>query len=305
MKPDRCRWLVLAATFVLTLFAVVSTSRQADAGVLKVRDDVHALSADDISRLKHVVDSEPFDARLLVTGESTSQEDLSRVVGSLVSEPDMVVVGLDPRHHRVQVHFGEQSGIPQAAWSGIERAGNDAFRQGDWAAGVAAIFETAAARVQTPGTPGAPAAPVAGRPSLLGPGLLLLVLAGIIGAALLFSRRRAMGSGYGYDAGYGPPGYGGGGYYGPPGGGGGMGPVGGGLIGAGLGGLAGYELGKMEGEREGRERDGSYGGRDNGSNDDGGNYDAGGGGSSWDDGGSGGGGDFGGGGDGGGGGSDF
>jgi hypothetical protein len=284
MKPDRCRWLVLAATFVLTLFAVVSSSRQAQAGVLKVRDDAHALSAEDISRLKHVVDSEPFDARLLVTGESTSQEDLSRVVGSLVSEPDMVVVGLDPRHHRVQVHFGEQSGIAQAAWSGIERAGNDAFRQGDWAAGAAAIFETAAARVQTAGTPGMPAAPAAGRPSLLGPGLLLLVLAGIIGAAVLFSRRRAMGSSYGYDAGYGPPGYGSGGYYGPPGGG-GMGPVGGGLIGAGLGGLAGYELGKMEGEREERERDGNYGSRDYGSNDDGGNYDAGGGGSSWDDGG--------------------
>jgi hypothetical protein len=290
MKPVRSRWLVLATTFVLTLLATVSSSRQADAGVLKVRDDIHALSADDIGRLRHIVDGEPFDARLLVTGDSSSQEDLSRVVGSLVSEPDMVVVGLDPRHHRVQVHFGEQSGIPQAAWAGIERAGNDAFRQGDWAAGVAAILQTAATRVQTPGAPGA----AAGRPSLLGPGLLLLALAGIIGAALLFSRRRAMGNAY--DSRYGQPGYGGG-SYGPPGGGGGMGPLGGGLIGAGLGGLAGYELGKMEGEREER-------GRDGGANDDGGNYDAGGGGSGWDDGGSGGGGDFGGG-DGGGGGSDF
>ncbi|HLK37206.1 MAG TPA: hypothetical protein VKU41_10680, partial [Polyangiaceae bacterium] len=190
-------------------------------------------------------------------------------------------------------------------------AGNDAFRQGQWEQGVGAIFRAAAAAVPARGAGGvdAPVGAAQARPSLIGPGTILLIVGGIVALGIFLARRRST-DGYSGYAGpgpnYGGPPYGAGGYpgYGPGGGGGGMGPLGGGLIGAGLGGLAGYELGKAAGEREERERDGAGGPGDSsasvGGED---SFDAGGGGSSWDDGG---GGFDGGGGDGGsGGGSDF
>jgi hypothetical protein len=293
------------------LFAIVAAllalafPHRAFAGTLQIRDDAHVLATADADRLRSDLASAPFDGRLVVTNDYAEAVDLSRYVGSLVDEPNMVVVGVDPRHRHVQVHFGRGSGIARTEWASIETAGNDDFRQGNWASGAGAIFRAASHAVSdAPASPREqPAAqPAAG--SRVGSILFwTLIIGGGIAAFALFARRR---SGYGL----GGPGYGGGPYGGGPYGGGpyggpppgGMGPVGGGIVGAGLGGLAGYELGKLEGEREQRvERERDYDDDRGGRQDD--NYDAGGGGSSWDDGGGGGGGGFDGG-DGGGG-SDF
>jgi hypothetical protein len=288
----------LASALFLALAAMAHPSY---AGTLQVRDEAHVLSSSDVHRLQSVVSGMPFDARLAVTTEYPQAQDLSRFVGSLVTEPDMVVVGLDPGHRHVQVHFGNGSHIPRAAWTAIESGGNDKFRQGDWVGGAEAIFRSASASVANVGDG---TSPDTARPSLFGPVLLLVIVAGAIGIAVHFARKRAMYGSYGAP-GYGPGPYPPGGYppgypMGPPQG--GMGPLGGGLIGAGLGGLAGYELGKLEGEGEGRGRDAGFDRGGGGSAPDD-NFDAGGGGSSWDDGGGGGGSD-GGGGDSGGG-SDF
>jgi hypothetical protein len=298
---SRPRPILFALALLALLVSCMSFAGVAHAGALHVRDEGRVLSSEDVNRLRSVVAAAPFDARFVVTSEYPDAQDLSRYVASLVAEPNMVAVGLDPQHHHVQVHFGTGSRVARSAWPAIERAGNDAFRKGDWAGGASAIFREAGAAVGGSGE----AVPVAGgSPSLIGPGLLILIVVAAIGVAGYFAWKRSTAYGPPGRPGYGPPPYGGPGYpMGPPQGG-GMGPLGGGLIGAGLGGLAGYELGRMEGEREGRGRDlgsnegqGSGGGVDN---DGGGNFDEGGGGSSWDDGG---GGDFGGGGDGGG--SDF
>lgn len=294
----RSRFLLLASVLFLALAAL---AHPAYAGTLQVRDEAHVLSAGDVHKLQSAVSGTPFDERLVVTTEYPQSQDLGHFVGSLVTEPNMVVVGLDPEHRHVQVHFGNGSHIPRAAYPAIEAAGNDAFRHGDWAGGAAAIFRAASAAVAD--VPGGRSADDAARPSLFGPLLLLMIVAGAIGIAVHFARKRAMyGSSYG-GPGYGPGPYPPGGYppgypMGPPQG--GMGPVGGGLIGAGLGGLAGYELGKLEGEREGHDRGPGFGGGGASAPED---YDAGGGGSSWDD--SGGGGGFDGGGGDSGGGSDF
>jgi uncharacterized membrane protein YgcG len=293
---------VASALFTL---ASLTFAGQASAGTLQVRDTEHVLSSSDASRLRSVVEAAPFDARLVVTSEYADAQELSRYVGSIVREPNLVAVGLDTVHRHVEVHFGEGDRIPRADWASIERAGNDAFKQANWEGGVAAIFQAASHSALSATGQAAPASGAGGY-SLFGPGLLLLLLVGGLGLAFVFARRRAMGgAGYGappYSNDYNRPGYGPG--YGPgypPQG--GMGPVGGGLIGAGLGGLAGYEIGKYEGEREERNREGQS------REDDRGNFDAGGGGSSWDDSGGGGGGGFDGGGGGndggGGGGSDF
>jgi len=298
----RARQALLAAPF---LVAILAASPLASARALQVRDEAHVLSTDEIGRLRSEVAGAPFDARLVVTTEHATSQDLGTYVHQFVNEADLVIVGLDPEHHHVQVRFGTGSGVPEASWSAIEKSGNDAFRRGDWEGGAAAIFRAASTSVSTnPSGVLDPAQRVV--PSRAGPGMVFLVIGGFIGIALLasfFFRRRGFGSGPGpsaYGPGYGPPPYGGGGGYGygPPAG--GMGPVGGGLIGAGLGGLAGYELGKLEGSREGHDREGGFTGANQGGGDEGGNYDAGGGGSDWD---AGGGGSAGGG--GGGGGSDF
>jgi hypothetical protein len=303
MKPRSGLGVVLYAIVLVTL-AALTVAHSAAAGTLEIRDERHILSASDAARLRAVVQAAPFDARLALTSDFADSRELSRYVGSILTTGNMIAVGLDTQHHRVQVHFGTASGVPQADWGGVERAGNDSFRSGDWPGGVEAIVRSAAAATLTrTGTPAL--GPT--RHSIAGPVFGLLIAAGLIGLLVYVARRSRS---YGNYGGMGDPNYGGpppwggaGGPYGPrPGG---MGPLGGGIIGAGLGGLAGYELGKMEGERERRDLEGGV--RERSSEEPGnGGFDAGGGGSSWDDGGGGGGGfDGGGGADGGGGGSDF
>jgi hypothetical protein len=298
---------------------LLAVAVDANAGSLVVRDEAQVFTPGDTEQLRAIVAKAPFDARLVTTTSYADQPGFSRFVGTLVSEPNMVVLGIDPTHHHVQVHFGTGSHIPQASWPAIERAGNDAFKRAAWEEGGADIFRAAATAVSTGGGAAAPVTSPAGDSggSLLGMGLIVMLVIGVIFvaivAAVLFAifRRRSPGYGsVGYGGGAPYPG-GGGPYYGPGGTRGAMGPLGGGLIGAGLGGVAGYELGKMEGEREQRGYDqGGFGAGGGGSSTSGnGSFDAGGGGSSWDDSGSSGGGgsDFGGGGggDSGGGGSDF
>jgi MYXO-CTERM domain-containing protein len=297
----RARQLWHAAPLVL---GTLGASASASAGSLQVRDDAHVLAPQDIARLRSEVASAPFDARLMTTTDHPESQDLARYLERFVSEGDMVVVGVDPEHRHVQVRFGTASHVPQPSRSAIEKSGNDAFRRGDWEGGAATIFRMASGAVSTAPAEG-PSAMSRAAPAPASPGMILIVIGGFVGIALLAAfllRRRnldSMGPGPGgYAPGYGPPPYPGGGY-GPPAG--GMGPLGGGLIGAGLGGLAGYELGKLEGEHE-RGRDLGDRGEANVGGESGGNYDdGGGGGSDWGDGGGGG---FDGG-DGGGGGGDF
>ncbi len=302
---------LLAPVLAVGLLAVAV---DASAGTLTMRDEAQVFTPGDTAQLRSIVAQAPFDARLVTTNSYPDQAGFSRFVGTLVSAPNMVVVGIDPQHHHVQVHFGTGSHIAEANWPTIERAGNDAFKRSAWEEGGADIFRAATTAVgqgavTAPGT----SPSTAGSGSFLGVGLFIMLVVGVILAVTLYAvfRRRSPG--------YGSVGYGGGApfpggqgpYYGPGGTRGAMGPLGGGLIGAGLGGVAGYELGKMEGERERRGFD--QGGFDAGgggsSTPDTGSSAAGGGGSRWDDSGSsgGGGGDFGGGGggDSGGGGSDF
>src|SRR5260370_18875415 len=178
--------LLLASALFLALGAV---GRRASGGAVQVGEEAHLLAAGDVHKLQSVVSGTPFDARLVVTTEYPQAQDLGRTVGSLVTEPNMVVVGLDPEHRHIQVHFGNGSHISRASWPAIESAGNDAFRHGDWAGGGVAIFRAASAAVaDVPG--GRPTD--ASRPSLFGPCLLLMLVAGAVcaSARLASTQRR-------------------------------------------------------------------------------------------------------------------
>ena len=286
-----------------------------------MRDAASLLTPSDRSTLESAVGRYPFDVRVLTSTDYADQPSFSRYVGAQVSEPNMVVVGIDPIHHHTQVHFGTGSRVAEGQWSSIERAGNADFKQTHWALGVVAILDQAAAATSG-ATPGSGSSSGSAPWIVGGVGLVLFCIALAVFAVVVFvalrwftssSGNSGYGGGYGpgpgYGPGYGGPGYGGPGYgpgYGGPGyGNSGIGPVGGGIIGAGVGGVVGYELGKMEGEEEERRRRASFdpGPSDGGGG--GGSFDAGGGGSSWDTGGGDSGGGGGGGDSGGGGGSDW
>src|SRR6202021_34132 len=140
------RWIAPALAAGLLAIAV-----DANAGTLTMRDDAQVFSPGDADRLRAVVAQAPFDARLVTTTVYADQAGLSRFVGQLVSEPDMVVVGIDPTHRHVQVHFGTGSRIPEAQWPVIERAGNDAFKRGAWEEGGGDIFRAASGAAGGPG----------------------------------------------------------------------------------------------------------------------------------------------------------
>lgn len=291
--------LALSAALPLTL----ALAGDAHAGTLQVRDDVNVLTPDDESALRAQVDAQPFDVRVWTTDTALDRASFDARVSRLVASPRMVVIAVDPTHHRTSVHFGINAGVPRERFAMIGDAGDASFRAGQWRGGVAAIIDATRANASTSQRQSA------GFPW----GLVLLGVGTIAGVALLvrFVRGRAseMGGypgtnpnapGYypqgpqypsqgGYGPNYGPnygPGYNGSG-------------VGAGLVGAGLGGLAGYALGSAMANREHHhgadhvDTSSADSGGFSGGND----YDAGGSTSDWGGGdGGGGGGDFGGGG---------
>ncbi|MGD0530011.1 MAG: hypothetical protein ABSE49_33055, partial [Polyangiaceae bacterium] len=114
---------------------LLGVAADANAGSLVVRDEAQILTPVDQQQLRAIVTQAPFDARLVTTTSYVDEAGFSRFVGTLVSEPNMVVVGLDPQHHHVQVHFGAASHIAESDWPAIERAGNDAFKRSAWEEG--------------------------------------------------------------------------------------------------------------------------------------------------------------------------
>lgn len=279
-------------------------SASALAGTVRIHDGENLLSPADSSALQAAGASYPFDVRVLTNSEHSA--DFDRYVGEQVTEPKLVVIGIDRAHRHTSVHFGTGARIAPSEFHAIEQAGNASFRNGDWRGGIDAILSRAKESVGTAsgvvaGSPLAERGAPPARQSTGGFPFGWLVLGGAVVVVFLIMRRAvAGGSGGGYQPpnvlpGPGYPGYGPG-----PGYGGGSG-IGSSILSAGLGGLAGYELGKAMEGREGPREAGMLGSnpteeRDSTSSDDGGasggwDDDQGGGGSDWGGGDSGGSGD--------------
>jgi hypothetical protein len=162
---------------------LVSAAGDANVGGLVLRDEAQILTPADAAQLKAVVAQAPFDARLVTTTNYADEAGFSRFVGTLVSEPNMVVVGIDPQHHHVEVHFGTASPIPEADRPAIERAGDDAFERRAWEEGGVDIFRAATTAVSHRGRSATPVA------------LVILLAVGVLLAAVLFAvlRRRSAG----------------------------------------------------------------------------------------------------------------
>jgi hypothetical protein len=185
------RLVALIALAIAVVFAL-----PASAGTLHTSDDAGVFSASQLTAIRKKVDAYDFDVRLATTSSYASKSELGDYVHHFVTEPNIVVIGLDPVHHHVSVHFGTGTGIPDSAFKSIESAGMSSFKDRDWTGGVTAILDRAESSVDhvvvrtVPGR----AAPVrtssGGGFGLLG----LLVIFGFIGFVIwLVVRRRPSG----------------------------------------------------------------------------------------------------------------
>ncbi len=296
-RPHRHRAYLGRIAGLVALVLGLLLALPASAGALHTTDDAGVFTPAQLATVRSKAQGYDFDVRVITTSSYTSKSDLGNYVHRFVTEPNLVVIGLDPVHHHFSVHFGTGTRIADSEFKTIESAGVASFKDADWAGGVVAILDRAEQSVGTGGGRRAPpgaSEPVSGAVtdgetshSSGGFGLfgILAVVAVVGGLFWLVARRRGSspppmgGGGYGGPpiggAGYGGPpmgggGYGGGpmggGYGGPMGGGGGSG-IGGNIVSAGVGGLVGYELGKEMGERrerryddEGEHRGGFFGG---------------------------------------------
>ncbi len=173
--------------FLVPLLAVgmLAAAGDANAGSLVLRDEAQILTPADAAQLKAVVAQAPFDARLVTTTNYADEARFSRFVGTMLSEPNMVALGIDPQHHHVEVHFGTATHIPEADWPAIERAGDDAFARSAWEEGGADVFRAATNAVSSRGRPATPV------------GLVIVVAVGVLVAAVLFVVLRRRSPGYG------------------------------------------------------------------------------------------------------------
>jgi hypothetical protein len=301
---------------VAALFAVgmLAFAPAASAGSLHTTDDADLFSSAQLGAIRSHVDADDFDVRLLTSSSYASKSDFGNYVHRFVTEPNVVVIGVDPTHRHVSVHFGTGTRIADSEFKTIESAGIPYFKDGDWKGGVLAIVDRAEKAVGTaPGggygagthTRTTSTTSRSSGGSVFGFVMWTVLLLGVIGLlGWLFTRRSASSTTYVSGGGYGPPpmgGYGPG--YGPPppgpyyGGGGGSG-LGSNIASAGIGGLIGYEIGKEVGESHARRYEEGYGGYGpvvheyerprqewSGGGDSGqaGNYDAGGATGGWDD----------------------
>lgn len=135
------------------LLALVLVPATALAGTLQIRDPGDVLPVQEEASLREAARAWPFDARLVVTTELSSRADFDRYVGAQVASPNMVVLGIDPAHHRTSVHFGTGTRIARDRFPAIENSGDGSFRQGQWRRGIEAIFSSASGAVGS-GSPG-------------------------------------------------------------------------------------------------------------------------------------------------------
>lgn len=287
--------LVLAVLLAVT--AVLSAS-VAVAGTLQIRDESALLTPADRVQLQNSARAYPFDVRVVITSALPSRAAFDRYIHHQVTEPDLMVIGIDPVHRATSVHFGRGMRIARVHFRTIEDAGDPFFRRGDWRGGIDAIVRRAAEFVGTAPASGDRSEDARSWRQSVTPFIVLglLLLGGVLVAVIVFSRRSREAYGHGsvpdpyrdnavppFGPNYGPGGSGGMGYGPPPPQ--GPGALGAGLIGAGLGGLAGYALGRAAAEAEHHHEHHVHSDSDVAetvSSDDN-NYDAGGSTSGWDD----------------------
>lgn len=125
--------IISLAVMLVSSMAFASVSVYDHAGVL-TQAEQSALTADG-SRW-------PFDLHVL-TDTFPNPAALNTAVHRCVNGPNVVCIGIDPAHHKTNVHVGTAVGIPSSEFQSIASAGNSNFRMNDYFGGIEAIASRA------------------------------------------------------------------------------------------------------------------------------------------------------------------
>ena len=146
-RAKRC--VARLITALLALAVAILVALPASAGTLHTTDDAGVLSASQVSALRGRVTGYDFDVRLITTTSYASKSDLGNYVHRFVTEPNIVVIGLDTEHRHVSVHFGTGTRIADSEFKAVEAAGISYFKDANWTGGVTAILDRAEKAVGT------------------------------------------------------------------------------------------------------------------------------------------------------------
>ena len=119
----------------------------------------------------------PFLAQVILTTAHPTTDALDQFVRDRMTSPMLVILAIDPVSRNTVVHFGAKLGVAPTAHSLIASAGDAAFREGDWPAGIQATFAMTGSSI----------APVLSRTTLPTPGngSVALTLA-VFGSSFVF-----------------------------------------------------------------------------------------------------------------------
>lgn len=122
---------------ILSLFVAMMISNIALASV-SVYDHVGVLTQAEQGSLIANGSRWPFDLHVLI-GTYPNPAALNSAVHNCVNSPNVVCIGLDPSHHKTNVHFGTAVGVPASEYASIVSAGNSYFRDANYQGGIEAI----------------------------------------------------------------------------------------------------------------------------------------------------------------------
>jgi uncharacterized membrane protein YgcG len=74
---------------------------------------------------------------------TSSQQDMDRLMGDCVDTPNTVCIGVDPVHHWTFSHFGVDTGVRSSDFTQVAKAGDLDFKQAQWTDGIKSIISRA------------------------------------------------------------------------------------------------------------------------------------------------------------------
>ncbi len=128
---------------LLTAF-LLCWANVAFAGTIVVHDSTGWVPSGDISALRNESGNWPFEVHLLVENASSFQA-LEDHAHTAVDGTNVMVIAIDPAHHKTVTRFGTSTGVKSGDYDSISQAGNAHFRSHEIRQGIEAIIQRAKA----------------------------------------------------------------------------------------------------------------------------------------------------------------
>lgn len=179
--------------FITPVFALLVTlyATTASAGTIIVRDSANFVPASDVSKLQLDATQWPFDVHVLaeVAPDHNTLEDDAH---NSVDNPNVLVIAVDPTHHKTIVRFGNATGVKPGDYDSISQAGNAHFRSHEIAQGIEAIVIRSVASKQATVAISVSNAPVVVQQGLSAPTWFLIALfAGSLAGIVIWLVRKS------------------------------------------------------------------------------------------------------------------